>query len=323
MSAHNGNGAPVWPQQASSPLGPTRTASKWIWVGAIVAGIVATWIGGSDIGLPWGSSTVAVSSVGDDECVVAETGSPIRLNTRDNELYASDGEQLDVVPMEGQWVDRYTASLECMDSSTRAELDEEMRLETMYKAGLACFHPEGGLIEYEGSEFSHRDPDVGTCLTDLEQMLREGLACRLDDDTIVAYEGSDYVDRDMSRKCLTKDDLADSEELVARLTAFAESQANKAWGDKASALVTEYCSSTDERRTLVTQEQRSAVFDAFDTEYSEGQVYTGLPRDFGRAVSEWCGSESVLHPIAVPPQEVPQEPAPMKTVPPLPEPGDG
>lgn len=227
------------------------------------------------------------------------------------------------VEIGGEWAGKHAETLECLDEEGFASEKERIRLWSLYETGQACFHPEGGLIEYEGSEFSHRDPDFGTCLTDLEQMLREGLACRLDDDTIVAYEGSDYVDRDMSRKCLTKDDLADSEELVARLTAFAESQANKAWGDKASALVTEYCSSTDERRTLVTQEQRSAVFDAFDTEYSEGQVYTGLPRDFGRAVSEWCGSESVLHPIAVPPQEVPQEPAPMKTVPPLPGPGDG
>jgi hypothetical protein len=177
---------------------------------------------------------------------------------------------------------------------------ERDRLWDLVLDNKACFPPKGGIIEYEGSEYSHQD-SAGNCLTDLEYALKEGTACRLDDDTIVPLDDK-YITRDRSRMCLTKADIAESQQLVDAFVAFVGAQADKTWPDKASALVTEYCQSEDKRAMLRTLEHRTTVFDAFDAAYSKGQVYSGLPRHFDEAVYEWCDIMSPSLRDSLPPQ---------------------
>ena len=181
---------------------------------------------------------------------------------------------------------------------------ERERLWDLVLADKACIDPDGEIVEYEGSEYSHKT-SYGDCLTDLEFKLQEGTACRLDDDTIVPLDDK-YITRDRSKMCLTKADIAESQQLVDEFVAFVGAQADKTWPDKASALVTEYCQSEDKRAMLRTLEHRTTVFDAFDAAYSKGQVYSGLPRHFDEAVYEWCDIMSPSLRDSQPPQNGPR-----------------
>lgn len=185
---------------------------------------------------------------------------------------------------------------------------ERDRLWDLVLDNKACFPPKGGIIEYEGSEYSHQD-SAGNCLTDLEYALKEGTACRLDDDTIVLLDDT-YITRDEVRRCITKADLAKSTQTADKLVAFVSVQADKPWPDKASTLVTEYCATSKLRQSLRTDEDYARVFDAFDEEYNKGQVYSGLPRQFKTAVNDWCGVKPQKIEPPQPPSSQPQTTAP-------------